>query len=175
MNEIPHRPIIDLEAALSQFGHQAAQGEGAVPDAPRQKGRVLASDRLGLASAHPARRDAARLAKAPDPIDHRARRDPEARRRIHAATAPPSKPRPPRAGEDPLNKAFPSMLASCPASTVNQNDADSGIPLDSAQSHPALEAIRGSLPPSALSSPGDGAVVNPIDRVSSKHHRRQAN
>ena len=31
------------------------------------------------------------------------------------------------------------MLASCPVSTVNQNTPDSGIPTDSAQSHPALE------------------------------------
>jgi hypothetical protein len=30
------------------------------------------------------------------------------------------------------------MLASCPVSTVNQNTPDSGIPTDSAQSHPAL-------------------------------------
>ena len=82
VNEIPNRPIIDLEAALSQFSHQAAQGEGAVPDTPRQKGRVLASDRLGLASTHPARRDAPRLPKPSHPIDHRARRDPEARRQL---------------------------------------------------------------------------------------------
>jgi hypothetical protein len=31
------------------------------------------------------------------------------------------------------------MLASCPVSTVNHNPPDSGIPPDSAQSHPALE------------------------------------
>ena len=31
------------------------------------------------------------------------------------------------------------MLASCPVSTVNQNTPDSGIPTDSAQSHPALD------------------------------------
>ena len=138
VNEIPHRPIIDLEAALSQFSHQAAQSEGAVPDTPRQKHRVLAGNRLGFVPAHLGWRCAASLLKPPHPIDHRAWRDPEARRRIYAATAPPSKPRPPRAGEDPLNKAFPSMLASCPASTVNQNGADLGIPYDSAQSHPAL-------------------------------------
>src|SRR5580658_3011227 len=64
VNKIPHRPIIDLKPALSQFGHQPAQGEGPVPDAPRQKSRVLAGDRLGLMPAH------------------RARRDPEARRRL---------------------------------------------------------------------------------------------
>ena len=30
------------------------------------------------------------------------------------------------------------MLASCPVSTVNQNTPNSGIPTNSAQSHPAL-------------------------------------
>src|SRR5271155_1772467 len=82
VNEIPHRPIIDLEAVLSQFSHQDAQGEGAGPAAPRQKGRERASDRLGLAPAHLARRDAPRLPKPSHPMDHRARRDPEARRRL---------------------------------------------------------------------------------------------
>src|SRR5580700_3777355 len=82
VNKIPHRPIIDLKPALSQFGHQPAQGEGPVPDAPRQKSRVLAGDRLGLMPAHLARRDAPRLPKPPHPINHRARRDPEARRRL---------------------------------------------------------------------------------------------
>src|ERR1700678_3036739 len=137
VNKIPHRPIIDLKPALSQFGHQPAQGEGPVPDAPRQKSRVLAGDRLGLMPAHLARRDAPRLPKPPHPINHRARRDPEAPP-THAATALPSKPQPPRAREDPSNKACPSILASCPASTVNQNTPDSGIPTDSAQCHPAL-------------------------------------
>ena len=49
VNEIPHRPIIGFKAARGEFADQSAQGEGPVPDTPRQKGRVLASDRLGLA------------------------------------------------------------------------------------------------------------------------------
>src|SRR5215831_5640674 len=69
VNEIPHRPIIDLKAAPGEFGHQSAQAEGAVPDPPRQKDRVLAGDRLGLVPAHLTRSDAARLANPPDPID----------------------------------------------------------------------------------------------------------
>jgi hypothetical protein len=48
MNEIPHRPIVDLKAALSELGDQSTQREGAFPDAPRQKHRVLAGNRLGL-------------------------------------------------------------------------------------------------------------------------------
>src|SRR6478609_1690058 len=55
VNEIPHRPIIGLKAARGEFGHQTVQGEGPVLDAPRQKGRVLAGDRLGLMPAHLAR------------------------------------------------------------------------------------------------------------------------
>jgi hypothetical protein len=50
VNEIPHRSIIDL------------QGEGTVPDPPRQKDRVLAGDGLGLVPAHLTRSDVARLA-----------------------------------------------------------------------------------------------------------------
>ncbi len=38
------------------------------------------------------------------------------------------------------------MLASGPVSTVNQNSPDSGIPTDSAQSHPALVDERGIAP-----------------------------
>src|SRR3974377_2257952 len=142
VNEFPDRSIIDLEAALRQFGHQSAQGEDAVPDAPRQKRRVLARDRLGLAPAHLARRAAAGLPNPPHPIDHRAWRDPEARRRLM--------PRQPLL-QNRRHRALAKihrirfchpMRASIPASTVNQNDADSGIPLDSAQSHPALEYSR---------------------------------
>src|SRR6266852_6296974 len=39
-----------------------------------------------------------------------------------------SRPRQPRAHEDPLNKVCPSMLASVPASMLNQNSPDLGIP-----------------------------------------------
>jgi hypothetical protein len=50
--------MIDLEAALGQFAHQAAQGEGTVPHTPIQKRRIFARDRPGLAPAHLARRQA---------------------------------------------------------------------------------------------------------------------
>src|SRR6516164_2795181 len=48
VDEVPHRSIIDLEAALREFGHQAPQREGAVPDATRQKCRVLTRIALGF-------------------------------------------------------------------------------------------------------------------------------
>src|SRR6476659_437226 len=82
VNEIPHRPIIDLKAARGELADQSAQGEGPVPDTPRQKRSMLAGNRLGLLPAHLARRDAPRLPKPPHPIDHRARRDPKTRRRL---------------------------------------------------------------------------------------------
>jgi integrase len=48
------------------------------------------------------------------------------------------------------------MLASCPVSTVNQNMPDSGIPTDSAQSHPALAlSIVVDLVKRATASAGD--------------------
>src|SRR5271154_2652968 len=82
VNEIPHRAIVDLKAALSKLGDQPAQGERAFPDAPRQKQSVLANNRLGLVPTHLARRDAPRLLNTPDPIDHRTRRNPKSRRRL---------------------------------------------------------------------------------------------
>jgi hypothetical protein len=39
-----------------------------------------------------------------------------------------SQPRQPRAREDPLNMVCPSILASIPASMLNQNSPDLGIP-----------------------------------------------
>jgi hypothetical protein len=48
VNEIPHRAVVDVKAALGELGDQSAQSERAFPDAPRQKQSVLASNRLGL-------------------------------------------------------------------------------------------------------------------------------
>jgi hypothetical protein len=128
VHEIPHRSIIDLKTARGEFGHQSAQGEGAVPDAPRQKDRVLAGDRLGLVPAYLTWSDAARLAKAPDPIDHRARHNAKSRRRL-MPREPALQNRPYRA----LPKIHRIRLSHpywppFPARTVNQNSADSGIP-----------------------------------------------
>src|SRR5665647_1315408 len=49
--------------------------------------------------------------------------------------------RQPRAREDPLNKVCPSMLASFPASMLNQNSPDLGIP-----NRIDLKASRSSVP-----------------------------
>src|SRR4029077_4670576 len=54
-------------------------------------------------------------------------------------TSPRSRPPQPLVREGPLNKQLPSMLASCPASMLNQISLKLGIPFDSFLSHPALE------------------------------------
>jgi hypothetical protein len=81
VNEVPHRSIVNLEAALGKFGHEPAQGELPVPDPLHQKSLMLASNGLWLVPAHLARRHAARLLEPPNPIDHRAGRDAELGRR----------------------------------------------------------------------------------------------
>jgi hypothetical protein len=81
VNEVPHRPVVDLEAALGKFGHKTAQSELSLPDPLRQKGVMLSSNGLWLVTAHLARRHAARRLEAPNPIDHRAGHDAELGRR----------------------------------------------------------------------------------------------
>jgi hypothetical protein len=43
-DKIPHCPVVDLEAALGEFGHKTAQGELSFPDPLRQKGVMLSSN-----------------------------------------------------------------------------------------------------------------------------------
>src|SRR4029077_18493034 len=59
MNKVPHRSIVDLEAAPGKFGHKAAQGELPVPDPLHEKDMVLAGNGLGFVAAHLERRHAA--------------------------------------------------------------------------------------------------------------------
>jgi hypothetical protein len=75
VNKVPHRSIVDLEAALAKFSHQTAQGELSVPDPLREKDMVLAGNGFGFVAAHLAWRHAARLLEPPNPIDHRAGSD----------------------------------------------------------------------------------------------------
>src|SRR5580700_2127215 len=46
LDEVPHRTVIDLEAAIGQLAHQTAQREGALPHPLRQKRLMLAADRF---------------------------------------------------------------------------------------------------------------------------------
>jgi hypothetical protein len=70
MDELPHRPIIDLEATLGQLGDKPAQGEPALAD-PLQKPRaVLSSDLWPTIAAHLGRRRTARRPKPLRPLYH---------------------------------------------------------------------------------------------------------
>jgi hypothetical protein len=48
MDEVPDRAVVDLQPALGQFDHQAAQGEVPLPTAPDKPVVMLVPDRLGL-------------------------------------------------------------------------------------------------------------------------------
>src|SRR5207245_6537062 len=52
VDEVPHRPIIDLEAPSGELGHEPAQGEPAFPDPPRQQDPMITGTRPGLVPAH---------------------------------------------------------------------------------------------------------------------------
>src|ERR1700680_760676 len=71
MDEVPDRAVIDLKSALGEFGDEPTQGEVFLPGPLQEPDAVLARNRLRLVPAHLARRNAARLAQPPHPIDHR--------------------------------------------------------------------------------------------------------
>jgi hypothetical protein len=77
MDELPHRAIIDLQTARSEFGHQPPQGEVSALDPLQQPQAVCARNLLRLATAHLARRYAAGLAHALGPIYRGTDRHPE--------------------------------------------------------------------------------------------------
>src|SRR5207237_7205789 len=52
MHEIPHRVIVDLQAAPGKFGNEPTQGEVVVLDPLRQPNRVFTRNRLRLVTAH---------------------------------------------------------------------------------------------------------------------------
>ena len=61
MDEVPNSPIMDLEAALGEFGDKPAQSEIPCLEALQQPGAVLARNGLRLVPAHLPRRKAAGL------------------------------------------------------------------------------------------------------------------
>src|SRR5258706_12196634 len=88
MDEVPDRPIIDLEAALGEFGDQPAQGEVPCLCALQQPGTLLTRNGLRLVPAHLPPRNAAGLAQAPHPDNRRADADAKLRRYPRAGQAP---------------------------------------------------------------------------------------
>jgi len=84
MNEVPDRPIVDLEAALSEFGDKPAQGKVLCLRTLQQPGTVLSRNCLRFVPAHLPRRNAAGLTQAPHPDNCRADAYAELRRRLVA-------------------------------------------------------------------------------------------
>lgn len=87
MDEVPDRPIIDLEAALGEFGYKPAQGEVPYLRALQQPSTMLARNCFRLVPAHLPRRNAAGLTQAPYPNNRRADAHTELRRRLVAGLA----------------------------------------------------------------------------------------
>src|SRR5215813_5852501 len=81
MEEVPHRPIIDLKATLGELGDEPTYGEVFPIDPLQKPDAVRADDRLRLVAAHLARRNTAGLPEQPNPCDHRADADPKLRSR----------------------------------------------------------------------------------------------
>src|SRR6202521_1127605 len=128
MDEVPDRAVIDLKSALGEFGDEPAQGEVSLPGPLQQPDAVLARNRLRLVPAHLARPTAARPAQPPHPIDHRTD--------AHAKLGRRPAPRHPtllNRRNHPLTQikrigSTHRMLASIPASILNQPRPDLGIP-----------------------------------------------
>ena len=59
MHEVPHRVVVDLQAAAGKLGNEPAYGEIAVLDPPRQPDRVVSRNRFRLVTTHLAGRNAA--------------------------------------------------------------------------------------------------------------------
>jgi hypothetical protein len=74
MHEPPDRPIIRFKPALSQFGHQATQGELAVPEPCCEPGFMFTLDRARPMPADLTRCDGTRFPETPHPIHRRADR-----------------------------------------------------------------------------------------------------
>jgi hypothetical protein len=89
VDELPDRPVVDLQAALGQLGDQPTQGEVLAPAALQQPLPMPTRDFLRSVTAHLAGRQATCLAELIDPPDHRTDGNTEAARRLSARQAVP--------------------------------------------------------------------------------------
>jgi len=87
VDEVPDRPIIDLEAALGEFGYKPAQGEVPCLGALQQPSTMFARNCLRLVPAHLPRRNASGLTQAPHPDNRSADAHAELCRRLVARQA----------------------------------------------------------------------------------------
>jgi hypothetical protein len=87
VDEVPDRPVIDLEAALGEFGDKPAQGKVLCLCALQQPSTVLARNCLRLVPAHLPRRDASGLTQASHPDNRSADAHAESCRRLVAGQA----------------------------------------------------------------------------------------
>jgi len=87
VDEVPDRPIIDLEAGLGEFGYKPAQGEVPCLGALQQPSTMLARNCLRLVPAHLPRRNGSGLTQAPHPDNRSADAYPELCRRLVAGQA----------------------------------------------------------------------------------------
>src|SRR5262252_2580863 len=128
VNEVPDRPVVDLQATLGQLGDQASQSEVLPPATLEQPVSVLANDLLRPAAAHRLGRQTARLAEPANPVDRRLDADPKAVGRLPARQAFLfNRPHYPLTKVHRIGSSHP-MLASCPASILNHFSTPLGIP-----------------------------------------------
>src|SRR6266478_6440037 len=149
MDELPDRPIVDLQPALGEFGDKPTQGEVPCPGALQQPITVLPRNLLRLVPTHLARRNAASLSEAPNPENGRVDAHPKLRRRPVTGQATLIDGR-----NHPLAKIHRIRFAHpCwppPASMLNQSRPDLGIPnrinlTSSRSSRPWLNDSRSTL------------------------------
>jgi len=88
MDELPHRPVIDLQPTLGKFDDKTAQSEVPILDPLQQPDAVLARNRLRPMPAHLTRRNATGLALAIHPVNGRANAHPKLLRRPVTRHAP---------------------------------------------------------------------------------------
>jgi hypothetical protein len=128
VNEHPHRPRMRLDPSLRQLGRQASQCERPGGDARPQPVGALARERAGFVAADLSRGQRARLALALRPLGNARRADPQRRRNLPVRL---TRLLSGKRAEGPQNTEPSSMLASKPASTLNQIIPDLGIPIPS--------------------------------------------
>ena len=71
VNKIPHRAVIDIQAAFGEFGHQPTQGEIRLPAPLYQPIAMRPRNLLRPIAADLVRLDTAGLVETPHPVDRR--------------------------------------------------------------------------------------------------------